>query len=480
MHRLPWLTLALTGIVACGGAATPAAPSNEVQGSAPNHLYAHSYAGSTLGEKISAAITALPDSGGIVDAIDFVGEQRIDQTIQLGTAERPVELRLGTVRLSASVVPFELHPNAKLIGNDKTVITQDDGANLEWLITGTNVTDCEIAHLTVDGNRKGNTAAGSGIGMHTAKRCWLHHLTVQNTVGRFHPGIAFYDGPNGDNTVENNQVRNIGTLIDYADGIYVSGPGNKVRYNRITNATDFGVVCEACSDGLVRGNVIVDVPAGVAVGSGIAGFSAANNVIEDNTISGGNTTTLGVISVYKRNSTPPTSTIVRGNVIRDVVQGHGIMINGAEGVIVETTVLGNIAVTYPSFGILVKDSKDVTITGGSIDSTGSFGIGIGASSNVKVDNLLITDASRMGTGASGIGLDVTQTNSSSITLTRLHIFDTETSRMSKRMLYCIDFGQGGTTNGVVIGDITFNDGATYLGCRIDNVNFNNASQVTIY
>jgi len=86
----------------------------------------------------------------------------------------------------------------------------------------------------------------------------------------------------------------------------------------------------------------------------------------------------------------------------------------------------------------------------------------------------------MGTGASGIGLDVTQTNSSSITLTRLHIFDTETSRMSKRMLYCIDFGQGGTTNGVVIGDITFNDGATYLGCRIDNINFNNASQVTIY
>lgn len=480
MHRRPWLALALTGIFACGGAATPSAPSGELQGSAPNYLYAHSYAGRTLGEKISAAITALPASGGIVDATDFVGEQRIDQTIQLGTAERPVELRLGTVRLSASVVPFELHPNAKLIGNDTTFITQDNGANLEWLITGTNVTDCEIAHLTVDGNRRGNTAAGSGIGMHTTKRCWLHHLSVQNTVGRFHPGIAFFDGPNGENTVEYNQVRNIGTLIDYADGIYVSGPGNKVLYNRITNATDFGVVGEACSDCLVHGNVILGVPAGIAVGSGIAGFSAANNVIDSNTVFGGNTTTLGVISVYKLNGTPPVSTLVRGNVIRDVVQGHGIFIKGAEGVIIEGNVLGNIAVTYPSYGILVQDSKDVTITGGSIDSTGSFGIGIGASSNVKVDSVLITDAARMGNDASGIGLDVTQTSSSSITLTRLHIFDSEATRLAKRMLYCIDFGQGGTTAGVVMGDNLFNDGVSAIGCRVDNVNTNNASQVTIY
>jgi len=474
------LTLALLGIGACGGAATPSAPSGEPQGNSPNYLYARSYPGNTLGEKISAAIAALPATGGIVDATDFVGEQRIDQTIQLGTAEQPVELRLGSVRMSASVVPFELHPKAKLIGNDTTFITQDNGANLEWLITGTNVTDCEIAHLTVDGNRRGNTAAGSAIGMHTTKRCWLHHLTVQNTVGRFHPGIAFYDGPNADNRVEYNQLRNIGTLVDYADGIYVSGPGNKVLYNRISNATDFGIVGEACSDCLMHGNVILGVPAGIAVGSGIAGFSAANNVIDSNTVSGGNTTTLGVISVYKLNGTSPTSTLVRGNVISDVVQGHGIYIKGADGVLVEGNVLGNIAVTYPSFGILVQDSKDVTIKGGSIDSTGSFGIGIGASSNVRVDSVLITDAARMGNDASGIGLDVTQTSSSSITLTRLHIFDTETTRLSKRMLYCIDFGQGGTTTGVVMGNNVFNDGVSALGCRVDNINTNNASQVTIY
>ncbi len=476
MHRLRLLTLGLLGLAACSSQ-TPSAPSDEPGG--PNYLYAHAFPGATLGERISAAVAALPPSGGVVDATDYAGTQRIDQTIQVGT-DRPVELRLGTVRLTASVVPFELHPNAKLIGNGQTVVTQDSGANLEWLITGTNVTDCEIARLTVDGNRAGNTAAASGIGLHTTERCWLHHLTVQNTVGRFHPGIAFFDGPNRNNTIEYNQVQSIGTLVDYADGIYVSGQGNRVLFNRIVDATDFAIVGEACVDCLVYGNQIKGVPGGIAIGSGIANTSAGANIIDANTIRGGFTTTLGMISIYRLSGSPPVSTIIRGNIIRDVEQGHAIFLKGAEQVSVEGNVMGNIGLAYPSYGILVQDSKDVMITGGAIDSTGSFGIGIGGSANVGVDGVLITDAGRSGNDASGIGLDVTATSSSSVSLTRLHIFDRDTIPAQKRMQFCIDFGQAGATVGVSIGQNLFDDGVNAIGCREGTVRIRGATRVSSF
>src|SRR5690349_7389200 len=99
-------------------------------------VYAHAFAGATMGDKLAAAIQALPPAGGVVDATDFTGAQRIDQTIVLGSSGRSVELRLGSATLSASVVPFMLADRAKLIGNGGTIITQNNGANLEWLVRG--------------------------------------------------------------------------------------------------------------------------------------------------------------------------------------------------------------------------------------------------------------------------------------------------------------------------------------------------------
>ena len=102
-----------------------------------NVIYAHSFAGATMGEKLTAAINALPATVAESDTpAGFTGAQRIDQTVVLGSSGKSVELRLGSVTLSASVVPFTLGDRAKLLGNGRTIITQDNGANLEWLIRG--------------------------------------------------------------------------------------------------------------------------------------------------------------------------------------------------------------------------------------------------------------------------------------------------------------------------------------------------------
>jgi hypothetical protein len=473
------LPLVLFGALLSGSSAstTPTGPPAEP---VSTWVYAHSFGGATLGERISAAIAALPETGGVVDATDFVGPQRIDQTIAVGSATKPVELRLGNVAISTSVIPFELHGSAKLIGNDLTLVTQDNGANVEWLITGTGLTNCEIAHLTIDGNRDANTQPGSGIGLHTAARCWVHNVLVRNTVGSLHPGIAFFDDGNSDNTIEHNQVENIGTLPNYADGIYVAGPGNKILFNRIRNATDFGIVGETCAGCIIEGNDISGTPAGIAIGSGIAPFTSVGNVVANNTITGGSTTTWGIISVYRTGGSSLVSTVVQGNVVRNVDNGHGIFISDADQVSVTGNVLTSIAPSTESYGIFVKDSRDVSIVGGTIDSTGGYGIGIARSSNVAVDGVVITDTGRSSYYWAGIALDALAGNSTSISFTNLHIFDRDQNIGTKRMSYCIDLAQGGTSSGIVVGGNLYDDGVNAVGCRNGNLHVGNALRVTTY
>jgi hypothetical protein len=444
------------------------------------YVFVRDYRGATLGDRITAAIRALPPSGGIVDASDISGDHRIDATIHLGSATKPIELRLGSVRLVASAIPFTLYNRSKLIGNGLTAITQQDGANLPALVTGAVLDGCEIAHLTIDGNRAGNSTAASAIHLSTAKRCWLHHLSVQNTVGRLHPGIRFADDGNADNTIEHNLLLNIGTLVDYADGIYIAGPGNKVLFNRIRRASDFGVVAESCSGCVIQGNDIIDVPGGIALGSGVANLGAGANIIDGNIITGGLTTTWGVISVYRIFGASPAATIVKGNIIRDVEQGHGIFVNGAEHVSLDGNILSNIGVGHHNYGIAIQNSTAVTVQGGMIDRTGSFGIGIGGSTNVQVNGVLITDAARAAPGASGIGLDVTAGTSVAVSLVNLHVFDREPDPSKKLMGFCVDFAQGGTTTGVLIGGNLFDDGVNAVGCRDGAMRLSGATRVTTY
>jgi hypothetical protein len=478
MHR-PTLSLALVflALAGCHDSTAPAPSAAEPSGT---YLYASDFAGETLGAKIRGAIDALPASGGTVDATEFVGPQRVDGTVVLGSDTKTVELRLGPATLSGSTVLFELHDGSKLIGTTGTVVTQDSAANLDALVTGSNLADCEIAHLTIDGNAARNTGPGSAISLHTAKRCWIHHLVVQNTVGALNPAIALHDDGNEDNIVEYNLVQDVGTPANYADGIYVSGPGNKVLFNSIRRATDFGIVGEFCAGCVIQGNDITGVPAGIAVGSGVVNHQAVGNVIQGNVITGGNTPTWGGITVYLTNGAAPVATAVTGNVVRDVVEGHGIFLNGAVQVSLTGNLISNIAPTSTSYGIFVKDSRNVSISGGVIDTTGGFGIGIGRSANVAVDGVVITDAGRSSNQWSGIGLDAMYGTSTSISLTDNHIFDTEPIHDLKLMNFCIDFGQGGTTTGVVIGGNLFDDGRTANGCRNGTVNFGSATRITRY
>ncbi|MDB4883767.1 MAG: hypothetical protein JWL95_2533 [Gemmatimonadetes bacterium] len=89
-------------------------------------------------------------------------------------------------------------------------------------------------------------------------------------------------------------------------------------------------------------------------------------------------------------------------------------------------------------------------------------------------------AARSGNDASGIGVDVGGKSSTSISLTRLNIFDTDSVRANKRMQFCIDFGQGGSIAGVMMGGNLFDDGVNAVGCREGTVRLAGASRVTNY
>jgi hypothetical protein len=440
---------------------------------------ARAVAGQSVADRIVAAIAALPPSGGTVDATSFTGTERLTRTIAVGSRTKRVVLRLGSITFVGLDTLFELFDGARLVGNGHTLLTQANGANLAALVVGTRIADCEIASLTIDGNRAGNTGPGSAIALHSVKRCSLHDLVVRNTVGNRHPGIAFHDDGNEDNTVAHNRVYDIGTTGS-GDGIYVSGDRNRVLFNDVRRTTDFGIVGEACSGCVISGNTVEDGLAGIAVGSGVANRRASGNVVEGNVITGGHSAAWGMISVYRIHGAPPVATVVRGNVVRDVAQGHGILVDGAEQVTLDGNLLAGIGVSGSSYGMLVRHSRNVTITGGSIERTGSFGIGIGGSANVSVANLLVVDAGRSSTIAAGIGLDVTATRSTSISLTGLHVFDSAPRPADKRMAYCIDFAQGGTTAGVLLAGNLFDDGVNATGCRSGTVRLGTATRVTTH
>ncbi|HTK50184.1 MAG TPA: NosD domain-containing protein [Gemmatimonadaceae bacterium] len=445
-------------------------------GESGGYLRAEDFPGESVPDRIRAAIAALPAAGGIVDASAYTGTERVARTIALGSPTKRVELRLGSITFVGSDTLFELFDGAKLVGNGHTTLIQADGANLAALVVGRRIADCEIANLTVDGNRAHNRGAGSAIALHSVKRCSLHGLVVRNTVGREHPGIAFHDDGNEDNTVEHTLVEDIGTTGS-GDGIYVSGPGNRVLFNDVRRTTDFGIVGESCAGCVIMGNHVTEAPAGIAVGSGVANRRAAANVVEGNVVVGGHSGAWGMISVYRIHGAAPVSTIVRGNVVREVREGHGILVSEAEQVSLEGNLLADIGVAGSSYGILVRNSRDVNIVGGSIDRTGSFGIGIGGSANVAVANVLITDASRSSTISAGVGLDVVRGRSTSISLRGLHVFDRDTVRAAKRMSYCIDFAQGGTAAGVLLDGNLFDDGVNAIGCRSGTVRIGSAVRV---
>jgi hypothetical protein len=442
----------------------------------PGYVRAEDFTGETVADRIRAAIAALPAGGGVVDASSFSGSERLTRTIALGSPSKRVELRLGTITLVGTDTLFELFDGARLVGNGHTTLRQSDGADLTALVVGRRIADCEIAHLTIDGIRAHNRGPGSAISLRSVKRCSLHHLVVRNTVGTEHPGIAFHDDGNEDNTVEHNVVEDIGTTGS-GDGIYVSGPGNRVLFNDVRRTTDFGIVGESCTGCVIMGNRVSDAPAGIAVGSGVANRRAVGNVVADNVVLGGHSGAWGMISVYRIHGAPPVSTIVRGNVVRGVQQGHGILVADAEQVSVEGNLLADIGVNGSSYGILVRNSRDVSIAGGSIDRTGSFGIGIGGSADVSVANVLITDAGRSSTIGAGVGLDVVRGHSTSISLHGLHVFDRDPVRGSKRMSWCIDFAQGGSTAGVLLDGNLFDAGVNEIGCRSGTVRIGNAARV---
>ena len=78
------------------------------------------FTGANTGEKIIAAISALPVTGGTIDCRGLKGDQIIANTIEIGGATKPVTLLCGDGATfkpaNANVQMFRIKPNGKLVG----------------------------------------------------------------------------------------------------------------------------------------------------------------------------------------------------------------------------------------------------------------------------------------------------------------------------------------------------------------------------
>src|SRR5215813_855444 len=80
----------------------------------PGLLFAEQFSGTTAGARISAAIAALPATGGVVDASGLAGDQTISSDIFAGVT-KPGELRLGASTFHMTV-PLQVPSNWTIRG----------------------------------------------------------------------------------------------------------------------------------------------------------------------------------------------------------------------------------------------------------------------------------------------------------------------------------------------------------------------------
>ncbi len=85
-------------------------------GNLNNVMFANSFAGANAGAKIAAAITALPVTGGTVDARGLEGAQTISANLTLGSATKPVTLLLGAATYTLTTATIILQDGSAIIG----------------------------------------------------------------------------------------------------------------------------------------------------------------------------------------------------------------------------------------------------------------------------------------------------------------------------------------------------------------------------
>jgi CSLREA domain-containing protein len=186
----------------------------------------------------------------------------------------------------------------------------------------------------VEGNYLGTDATGTvALPNHTGIRV---SFSTNNRIGGASPGARnivsgnnrysiYFEASNIGNTAEGNYVGLTASgnapLPNLAGIVFNSGDQNVVRNNVIAANARPGIEVIGGNDNLIHDNLIGTDPAGNPVfgnGAGVQLFSASNNIVRDNTISGNSFS--GVLI----NSTLPANTATN-----NVIQGNEITRNGS-------------------------------------------------------------------------------------------------------------------------------------------------------
>ena len=343
-------------------------------------VYAHLMPGADWGEKVTAALAALPATGGIVDARGLTGTQTAAAEVAISADK--VTLLLGTMSLTCAldwVYVTGDHCTIRGEGRTRSVVT----CSTAW--DGTNLFGCEVE------DADGFTLLDTGLVVH---RTGSSVHTATN-------GMAVYiHGTSRNWLVADNDVEASGTE-----------PDSQMRYLGIFAWTDTAGPPIACGDGVIRGNRVRDTD-----GRCIEVALCDNVAIADNVVlPGGSAATIVCVGVRIIGSEQIT---VTGNTV-DITGGASLgnadclQING-DNVSTNIVLSGNACRTNANGGTGIKiggNASFVTCVGNDVyydgASTALYGILVTSNPGSPEDppTHILVDGNRVSGFGSQLGID---------------------------------------------------------------------------
>lgn len=206
----------------------------------------------------------------------------LQNAVNAASAGDTVYIPSGTYLLSSTL---SLKSGIRLVGDGAaSTVLRYNGTSSGALLSLSQLTNVELAHLTLEGNAyllQGVLANGGG-------GHFVHHLAIKNLTRSdgFGPfGIYFVGAP--DSRITDNVISNIGTGSPWGGGVRVAWGSHRVEVSRNTvSETGRGGLFgnDGCTDMVVRGNT-VSGSGRKAEGLGIELHTGCDrSLIEDNTV----------------------------------------------------------------------------------------------------------------------------------------------------------------------------------------------------
>lgn len=282
-------------------------------------------------------------------------------------------------------------------GQGLTVLQEAAGVNLPHpFATPPSASHVTIQDLTLDGNAAQNTGGGQMalLDMDGVSGSNLLRTTVQNfygLLGGSGPCVLFGNITH-DNLIQDNHILNCGGPGRLSDAIYVGGTRNRVLGNLIDHAGDTGVVAEGGVDEVISNNVIHNTPQPIAVDGLLAASQAVQVAISGNTIDGALAANGAAIFIINAFGSQTSRIAITGNVISNLTDGHGILVEGSSEVTVSGNVLSQISPSAQIFksGIVAIESSNLTVTGNSVRGASGSGLDLQGDSRVVVGSNLLS------------------------------------------------------------------------------------------